>query len=64
MKRGHKIVSLLIACAMVTPLAFSNVNTVEGPINLKVRKQSIISFVHLRHLHVQIRILVKSLINT
>lgn len=30
MKRGHKIVSLLIACAMVTPLAFSNVNTVEA----------------------------------
>jgi len=29
-KRGHKIVSLLIACAMVTPLAFSNVNTVEA----------------------------------
>lgn len=30
MKRGHKIVSLLIACAMITPLAFSNVNTVEA----------------------------------
>ena len=30
MKRGHKIVSLLIACAMVTPLALSNVNTVEA----------------------------------
>lgn len=30
MKRGHKIASLLIACAMVTPLAFSNVNTVEA----------------------------------
>lgn len=30
MKRGHKIVSSLIACAMVTPLAFSNVNTVEA----------------------------------
>lgn len=30
MKRRHKIVSLLIACAMVTPLAFSNVNTVEA----------------------------------
>lgn len=30
MKRGHKIVSMLIACAMVTPLAFSNVNTVEA----------------------------------
>lgn len=30
MKKGHKIVSLLIACAMVTPLAFSNVNTVEA----------------------------------
>lgn len=30
MKRGHKIVSLLIACAMVIPLAFSNVNTVEA----------------------------------
>lgn len=30
MKRGHKIVSLLIACAMVTPLAFLNVNTVEA----------------------------------
>lgn len=30
MKRGYKIVSLLIACAMVTPLAFSNVNTVEA----------------------------------
>lgn len=30
MKRGHKIVSLLIACAMVTPLAFSTVNTVEA----------------------------------
>lgn len=30
MKRGHKIVSLLIACAMVTPLAFSNVNIVEA----------------------------------
>ena len=30
MKRGHNIVSLLIACAMVTPLAFSNVNTVEA----------------------------------
>lgn len=29
-KRGHKIVSLLIACAMVTPLALSNVNTVEA----------------------------------
>lgn len=30
MKSGHKIVSLLIACAMVTPLALSNVNTVEA----------------------------------
>lgn len=30
MKRGHKIVSLLIACAMVTPLTLSNVNTVEA----------------------------------
>lgn len=30
MKRGHRIVSLLIACAMVTPLALSNVNTVEA----------------------------------
>lgn len=30
MKRGHKIVSLLIACAMVTPIALSNVNTVEA----------------------------------
>lgn len=30
MKKGHKIVSLFIACAMVTPLAFSNVNTVEA----------------------------------
>lgn len=30
MKRGHKIVSLLIACAMVTPLALSNLNTVEA----------------------------------
>lgn len=30
MKRGHKIVSLLIVCAMVTPLALSNVNTVEA----------------------------------
>lgn len=30
MKRVHKIVSLLIACAMVTPLALSNVNTVEA----------------------------------
>ena len=30
MNRGHKIVSLLIACAMVTPLALSNVNTVEA----------------------------------
>lgn len=30
MKKGLKIVSLLIACAMVTPLAFSNVNTVEA----------------------------------
>lgn len=30
MKRRHKIVSLLIACAMVTPLALSNVNTVEA----------------------------------
>lgn len=30
MKRGDKIVSLLIACAMVTPLALSNVNTVEA----------------------------------
>jgi cell wall-associated NlpC family hydrolase len=29
-KRGHRIVSLLIACAMVTPLALSNVNTVEA----------------------------------
>ncbi len=30
MKRRHKIVSLLIATAMVTPLALSNVNTVEA----------------------------------
>lgn len=30
MKRRHKIVSLLIAAAMVTPLALSNVNTVEA----------------------------------
>ena len=30
MKRGHKIVSLLIAAAMITPLALSNVNTVEA----------------------------------
>lgn len=30
MKRGHRIVSLLIVCAMVTPLALSNVNTVEA----------------------------------
>ena len=29
-KRGHKIVSLLIAAAMITPLALSNVNTVEA----------------------------------
>ena len=29
-KRRHKIVSLLIAAAMVTPLALSNVNTVEA----------------------------------
>lgn len=30
MKKGHKIVSLLVAAAMVAPLAFSNVNTVEA----------------------------------
>lgn len=30
MKRRHRIVSLLIAAAMVTPLALSNVNTVEA----------------------------------
>ncbi|WP_298093459.1 C40 family peptidase [uncultured Catenibacterium sp.] len=30
MKRGHKVVSLLIAAAMITPLALSNVNTVEA----------------------------------
>lgn len=29
-KRGHKVVSLLIAAAMITPLALSNVNTVEA----------------------------------
>lgn len=30
MKKGHKIASLLIAAAMVSPLAISNVNTVEA----------------------------------
>lgn len=38
MKRGHKIVSLLIACAMVTPLAFSNVNTVEAANKFEVQE--------------------------